>query len=49
MNKWKIIAPLGLAAVGALVAGVAVLKKPSEESAAKPAAKSQPAAKHAAP
>ena len=45
MKKWKVIAPLGLAAVGALAAGVAtLLRKPKEEAAA-PGAKAAPAAK----
>ena len=45
MKKWKVIAPLGLAAVGALAAGVAtLLRKPKEEAAA-PGTKAAPAAK----
>ena len=45
MKKWKVIAPLSLAAVGALAAGVAtLLRKPKEEVAA-PGAKAAPAAK----
>ena len=45
MKKWKVIAPLGVAAVGALAAGVvSLLRKPKEASPA-PGAKAAPAAK----
>ena len=43
-KKWRVIAPLGLAAVGALAAGIAtLLNKPKQEAPGKPAA--APAAK----
>ena len=44
-KKWRVIAPLGLAAVGALAAGIAtLLKKPKQEAAPRKAAAPAPKA-----